>query len=114
MLVLNEAIRSAIRSGLPDQEICAVARNQGMRLLHEDGLSKVRLGQTTIEEISRVVGFPEETARLCLNCTKPLPSGFRFCSSCGAGVPQSAVPPSLSLTSASQAAPAQTKLSYVV
>jgi type II secretory ATPase GspE/PulE/Tfp pilus assembly ATPase PilB-like protein len=114
MLVLNEAIRGAIRSGMQDQEICAVARNQGMRLLHEDGLAKVRLGLTTIEEISRVVGFAEETARHCLNCTKPLPSSFRFCSACGTGAPHNTVPPSLSLTRDSHGATPGTKMSYVV
>src|ERR1022692_1654740 len=87
MLVLNEPIRNAIRTGVQDKEICAVARHHGMRLLHEDGLLKVRQGLTTIEEIARVVGFGEDAGLRCVNCTKPLPADFRFCAACGAAVP---------------------------
>jgi type IV pilus assembly protein PilB len=88
MLVLNDAIRNAIRTGMQDKEICAIARNQGMRLLHEDGMVKVRMGLTTIEEIARVVGFAEDTAARCSNCTRVVPIDFRFCSGCGAPAPQ--------------------------
>ncbi|MEJ7797650.1 MAG: hypothetical protein WKF42_04050 [Solirubrobacteraceae bacterium] len=33
-----------------------VARRQGMRLLRDDGLEKVRLGMTSIAEVTRVTG----------------------------------------------------------
>ncbi len=98
MLVMNEQVRNAVRQGLPDKEVCLIARHQGMRLLHEDGLMKVRMGQTTIEEIARVVGFSEETAFRCANCSKPLPIGFRFCAECGAPAPQGTDRTQLSMT----------------
>jgi type IV pilus assembly protein PilB len=115
MLVLNEPIRNAIRSGVQDKEICAIARHHGMRLLHEDGLVKVRQGLTTIEEIARVVGFTEDSGLRCANCSKPLPADFRFCAGCGVAVPQSGERQQLSLTAAaSHGGTMQTKLSYVV
>jgi type II secretory ATPase GspE/PulE/Tfp pilus assembly ATPase PilB-like protein len=114
MLLMNEPIRNAIRSGVQDKEICTLARSNGMRLLHEDGLLKVRLGLTTIEEIARVVGFSEETALRCLNCSKPLPSDFRFCSACGTAVPQSNERQQLALGATASHGTVQTKLSYVV
>jgi type IV pilus assembly protein PilB len=114
MLVLNEAIRNAIRTGAQDQEIIVVARNQGMRLLHEDGLNKVRLGMTTMEEIARVVGFPQDSAIHCLKCTRPLPATFHFCSACGSAAPPSGERPQLSLTAAAtHNAALQNKLSYI-
>ncbi len=36
------------------EAISRVAVSQGMRLLRDDGLEKVRLGVTSIQEISRV------------------------------------------------------------
>jgi type IV pilus assembly protein PilB len=112
MLVLNEPIRNAIRTGVQDKEICTLARNNGMRLLHEDGLAKVRAGLTTIEEIARVVGFAEETAIRCAHCARPLPAEFRFCATCGTPVPQSNERQQLSATASHGTGPA--KLSYVV
>jgi type IV pilus assembly protein PilB len=112
MLVLNEALRSAIRNGVQDKEICALARNQGMRLLHEDGMSKVRMGLTTIEEISRVVGFAEDTSIRCTSCSKVLPADFRYCSGCGSTVPSASDRQQLSLTSHGMAV--QSSPAYVV
>jgi type IV pilus assembly protein PilB len=111
MLVLNEALRSAIRTNVQDKEICALARNQGMRLLHEDGMTKVRMGLTTIEEIARVVGFAEETSLRCASCSKVLPADFRFCSGCGTSVPAANERQQLSLTS--HGGMVQNNLSYI-
>ncbi len=113
MLVLSEAIRTAIRTGVQDKEISALARHQGMRLMHEDGLARVRAGQTTIEEIARVVGFGEDTVSSCANCSQTLPAGFRFCPNCGTAVPNSAENQQLSL-SATGSGKGLAKLSYVV
>jgi type IV pilus assembly protein PilB len=65
LLPFTEAIRTAIRSGAQDQEISVLARSSGMKLLVEDGLEKVRQGLTTIEEITRVLGFSESRGQRC-------------------------------------------------
>jgi type IV pilus assembly protein PilB len=53
-MVLSERIKEMIVSGASEAEINQVAREEGMRTLREDGFSKVRAGQTSLEEIIRV------------------------------------------------------------
>ena len=55
MLVSDEIRQLAISRASADR-IRAVAVEQGMRLLSEDGLDKVRMGITTVEEVARVTG----------------------------------------------------------
>jgi type IV pilus assembly protein PilB len=38
----------------PEAEVAAVAREEGMFTLREDGLAKVRSGLTSLEEVIRV------------------------------------------------------------
>jgi type IV pilus assembly protein PilB len=54
MLVTEEIERLIVERASTD-EIAKFAQAQGMRTLREDGLAKVLLGQTTLEEIARVV-----------------------------------------------------------
>jgi type IV pilus assembly protein PilB len=54
MTVTEEIERLAVARA-STEEITRVATEQGMRLLREDGLAKVLLGRTTIEEIGRVI-----------------------------------------------------------
>ena len=44
MLVLNDAIRSAIRSGGRNDEMRTLARHNGMKLMQEYALDRVRKG----------------------------------------------------------------------
>ncbi len=54
MLVSEEIQRMAVERR-PSDEVKAMAVEQGMKTLREDGLEKVRLGSTTLEEVLRVV-----------------------------------------------------------
>jgi type II secretory ATPase GspE/PulE/Tfp pilus assembly ATPase PilB-like protein/DNA-binding NarL/FixJ family response regulator len=54
VLVLNDEIREMITSGCTELEIENFAIKQGMQLLKKDGLDKVLLGITTVEEIARI------------------------------------------------------------
>jgi len=54
LMVMSEKIRERIMARAPVQEIIAAARDNGMRLLREDGWNQVRAGQTTPEEVMRV------------------------------------------------------------
>ncbi|HEU4739696.1 MAG TPA: ATPase, T2SS/T4P/T4SS family [Solirubrobacterales bacterium] len=51
---LSERIKEMAVAGSPEAEIGAVAREEGMCTLREDGLGKVRAGLTSLEEILRV------------------------------------------------------------
>jgi type IV pilus assembly protein PilB len=53
---VSDEIRSLIVSRAPAQEIRRVAVEQGMHTLRDDGLAKVRGGETTVVEIGRVLG----------------------------------------------------------
>jgi type IV pilus assembly protein PilB len=54
VMVMSEEIKSLTVQRAPESEIAEVARAQGMISVREDGLTKVRAGVTSIEEIARV------------------------------------------------------------
>ena len=51
---VSAEIRDLILERAPADRIGALAVEQGMRRLRDDGLEKVRLGVTSIQEVSRV------------------------------------------------------------
>ena len=51
---LSERIKEMVVAQAPEAEIAATAREEGMLTLREDGISKVRSGLTSLEEIVRV------------------------------------------------------------
>ncbi|HEX4345580.1 MAG TPA: ATPase, T2SS/T4P/T4SS family [Solirubrobacteraceae bacterium] len=56
VLTVSEEIRKLALARAPAPEIAEIAVRQGMRLLRDDGLEKVRLGMTSIAEVTRVTG----------------------------------------------------------
>jgi len=56
VLQVTDEIRKLALARVPAPEIAEVAVRQGMRLLRDDGLEKVRLGLTSIAEVTRVTG----------------------------------------------------------
>jgi type II secretory ATPase GspE/PulE/Tfp pilus assembly ATPase PilB-like protein len=84
MLLFNEAIRPAVRSGLRADELRQLARSHGMRLMQEDALEKVRRGVTSLDEALRVVPFERGAAGACPHCGRELGPGFLFCPYCSA------------------------------
>ncbi|MBW3603426.1 MAG: Flp pilus assembly complex ATPase component TadA [Actinobacteria bacterium] len=55
VMEVDETIERMISAGGSTDEIANAARTAGMTTLREDGLAKVLLGHTTLEEIARVV-----------------------------------------------------------
>jgi len=51
LLVTNDRISQMIIDRSPLHEIVGTARQNGLRLLREDGWDKVRRGMTTVEEV---------------------------------------------------------------
>ena len=95
VLVFDEGIATAVRSGTRDDEIRNLARRGGMRLMAEDALEKVRQGITTLDEVLRVVPFEHGDGARCRNCKQALASNFLFCPYCGGKVlsPGASPPP---------------------
>jgi type II secretion system protein E len=59
LLIVNEAMRPLLLSRAPASTIATKAIEQGMRTLRTDGWTKVRNGETTIEEVLRVTQIEE-------------------------------------------------------
>ncbi len=54
LLLMSDEMKKLVVSRASTEEIQAKARQEGMRVLREDGLEKARAGITTIEEVLRV------------------------------------------------------------
>jgi len=83
MLVPDDAIRSCIRENSRSDEIRALARENGMKLMQEYALQHVREGLTTLEEVQRVVPFAQMSSTRCAGCQRELSAGFLLCPYCG-------------------------------
>jgi type IV pilus assembly protein PilB len=59
VMTMTDALRRLILDRASHDDLRALAREQGMRTLREDGLEKVREGITSISEVLRVVGKAE-------------------------------------------------------
>jgi type II secretion system protein E len=58
LLIMDETIRELVMCKAPANEIRQVAIERGMHTLRQDGLRKVILGITTLEEVERVTQLP--------------------------------------------------------
>jgi len=53
---ISQAIRALVLERAPADSVMEVAVSEGMRRLRDDGLEKVRSGQTSVAEVARVTG----------------------------------------------------------
>jgi type IV pilus assembly protein PilB len=83
LLVLNDQIRAAMRANFADDQIRELARSQGMKLMQEDVIDKVKKGITSVEEAFRVLRFGPSGQVPCPGCGKSVAPGFLFCPLCG-------------------------------
>lgn len=59
LLQINEVMREAILRKVPTTELIETAVGQGMKTLWQNGLRRVIAGQTTLEEMARVVAIDQ-------------------------------------------------------
>jgi type II secretory ATPase GspE/PulE/Tfp pilus assembly ATPase PilB-like protein len=57
MLVFDDAVNHVVRENGSPAQVRKVARASGMRSMQEDGILKVSLGITSLEEVMRVITF---------------------------------------------------------
>ncbi|MFZ5876807.1 MAG: ATPase, T2SS/T4P/T4SS family [Nitrospirota bacterium] len=86
LLVMTSRLRELVMSGAPDHEIQHEALAAGMVTLFQDGLAKVKEGETSIEELLRVVEVEGSYETLCGKCQGVLHSDFLTCPACGTPV----------------------------
>jgi type IV pilus assembly protein PilB len=51
---MSDRIKEMAVAQAPEAEVAAIAREEGMLTLREDGVGKVRAGLTSLEEVLRV------------------------------------------------------------
>jgi type IV pilus assembly protein PilB len=83
LLRIDETIRNIIRNNGSSEQIRETARSGGMRLMQEDALDKVMAGETTLEEILRVVPVEALTYLNCAKCSQHILPAFNYCPNCG-------------------------------
>ena len=83
ILLFNDALRQAARSGDHNDQMRTLARHNGMKFMQEYALDLVRAGVTTLEEVRRVVVFGETPSQSCNSCGRDMSPSFVFCPFCG-------------------------------
>ena len=80
---LNDKLRRMISQRSPEDAVREAAVSSGMISLGEDGLTKVKSGITTAEELLRVVTEIREIRTLCPGCGSAVAIDFLACPQCG-------------------------------
>jgi type II secretory ATPase GspE/PulE/Tfp pilus assembly ATPase PilB-like protein len=83
LLRFDDSVRTVIRTTGNMDQIRETSRSNGMRLMQEDAIEKLRAGLTTMEEILRVVPFESAPNPECLKCGRAIMQSFKLCPYCG-------------------------------
>jgi len=83
LFVMNEDFRHVISSNYKESELLSLARSAGMKTLIEEGAEKVKNGETTLDELLRVVGPQILHERECPRCNRQIDAKVLFCPYCG-------------------------------
>lgn len=83
MFVMNDEFRHFITTEYKESTLLGMARDGGMKLLIEDGVTKAAAGETSIEELIRIIGPQLRYERICANCGRTIAAKHRFCPHCG-------------------------------
>jgi type IV pilus assembly protein PilB len=93
LLRFDDSTRTVIRTTGNMDQIRNTARSNGMRLMQEDAVEKLRAGLTTFEEILRLVPFESAPYLECTKCGHSILPSFKLCPYCGTRcAPQSGSP----------------------
>lgn len=83
LLHLSEEFRQLLTSNFHESQLVDLAHKQGMVTLRDDSREKLLNGETTPEEILRVLGPSISFTSECENCHKQLDNSFLTCPFCG-------------------------------
>ncbi len=83
LLRFDDSIRTVVRTSGNIEQIREIARANGMRSMQDDAMDKLIQGQTTLEEILRVVPMESITNVECRKCSHHVFPSFKFCPNCG-------------------------------
>lgn len=83
LFLMNDDFRHIISENCKGPELLNLAKANGMKSLLDDGLAKVKQGETTLSEILRVLGPQIRHERVCEKCQRVIQGKFLFCPHCG-------------------------------
>jgi len=83
VFLMNDDFRHFISSNYKESQLMSMARSAGMTTLIEDSIQKVKAGETTLDELVRVLGAQTRHERECDNCKRKIDAKFVFCPFCG-------------------------------
>jgi type IV pilus assembly protein PilB len=84
ILDMSENVRRLVAGHAVESLIRRAAMQDGMVTIGQDGLSKVLAGETSLEEVQRVVYYEEELGHVCAACHQTVASDHLYCPNCGA------------------------------
>ncbi len=83
LFIMNDDFRHFICESYKESELLGMARAGGMKTLIDAGAEKVKRGETTLDELLRVIGPQIHHERTCGKCAKAIDAKFLFCPYCG-------------------------------
>ena len=86
VLVVNEALRDLFWANAPEHRVLEAALAGGMVPLVEDGLAKVKVGLTSLEEVLRALPPASGGGRACATCRRELGEDWKTCPYCDPGL----------------------------
>jgi RNA polymerase subunit RPABC4/transcription elongation factor Spt4 len=80
---MTEDVRRLVAGHATESLIRRAGMEDGMVTIGQDGLSKVLAGETSLEEVQRVVFYEEELGHVCATCLHTVASDHLYCPQCG-------------------------------
>jgi Zn finger protein HypA/HybF involved in hydrogenase expression len=83
VLEMTDTVRRLVAGHATETLIRRAAMEEGMLSIGQDGLAKVLAGETSLDEVQRVVYYEEELGHLCASCHHTVASDHIYCPHCG-------------------------------
>jgi len=83
IFVMTEDFRHMISSAYRESDVLNLAISTGMCTLMDAGIAKVKSGDTTLDELIRVLGPQTRHEYKCKSCSAMIDLNFLFCPFCG-------------------------------
>ncbi len=83
MFAMNDDFRHMISTDYKESVLLETAFSGGFKTLLQDGFEKVSYGETTLNELLRILGPQIQHERICDGCHETINAGFQFCPFCG-------------------------------
>jgi type IV pilus assembly protein PilB len=84
---LSAKLREMITSGATEDELRAAVVSEGIQTIYDDGMERIKKGQTTLEEIHRVIDTENILKTNCPQCRHLIQMDFLICPHCGTESP---------------------------